>query len=393
MAAFSLPHVLRFSRQGASFFISSSQRFLQQNYVPILQCKRNLFCQEILGLDGFQRQRLMINDRLGNLREKFIDRMNEVVDEEKQQTIFTDDLKTIIHVAQNDEEVNLMKVMLLRYCKDSSSQQFNQYVFGPVILRLLYTLKKTDLALELFLHESTKRIFNQMASCTILLDLLYESKRYEDVINIYKEINERKLNGYIYPGDCTTIAMASFFAMNTPEALQQCKELMIACNKTNVNISNRGIVFGAMLALNQNDNALALEMITTRSDNFNFVIKNIKGICFARMGRVEDTFPILRSILQHDSPYKNQQMKVFPNMLSEIKSELEKVNDPKMAQQLHLIEQSLKVGAFISDVPLEDFVRQTIVKFRQTQNSFKSRERSFVRGFRSRQKHLSDNQN
>lgn len=82
----------------------------------------------------------------------------------------------------------------------------------------------------------------------------------------------------------------------------------------------------------------------------------------------------------------------FPQ-LSEIKSELEKVNDPKMAQQLQLIEQSLKVGAFISDVPLEDFVRQTIVKFRQTQNSFKSRERSFVRGFRSRQKHLSDNQN
>lgn len=46
--------------------------------------------------------------------EKFIDRMNEVANEEKQQTIFTDDLKTIIHVAQNDEEVNLMKVMLLR---------------------------------------------------------------------------------------------------------------------------------------------------------------------------------------------------------------------------------------------------------------------------------------
>merc|ERR1712098_457428 len=120
-------------------------------------------------------------------------------------------------------------------------------------------------------------------------------------------------------------------------------------------------------------------MITARNDNYNFVFKNIKAICFTRLGRVEDTFPILRSILQHDTPYKNRQMKVFPDMLDEITAELEKVNDPVMSQQLKLIEQSLKVGSFISDVALGDFVSQTIVRPRNPQDSFKSRERSFVK--------------
>ena len=52
-----------------------------------------------------------------------------------------------------------------------------------------------------------------MGSYVILLDMLYESKRYEDVIRIYKEVNERALKGYVFPGDCTTVVMATFYAM------------------------------------------------------------------------------------------------------------------------------------------------------------------------------------
>ena len=77
-------------------------------------------------------------------------------------------------------------------------------------------------------------------------------------------------------------------------------------------------------------------------------------------------------------------LSLFFFQLSEIKSEMEKINDAAMKQQLNLIEQSLKVGGFLSDVQLEDFITQTIVRNRRPQDSFKSRERSFVKGYRSR---------
>ena len=40
--------------------------------------------------------------------------MNEVAAMEKSPTVFTDDLKTMVHIAQNEPEVDLMKAMLFK---------------------------------------------------------------------------------------------------------------------------------------------------------------------------------------------------------------------------------------------------------------------------------------
>ncbi|XP_036357135.1 pentatricopeptide repeat-containing protein 2, mitochondrial isoform X1 [Octopus sinensis] len=378
-------HVLRRTCHLYNSFASSPWMFT--SYLTPVNIKpncRHLFSQEILGLDNYQRQRILITDRLGDLRPKFIERMKSLANNDRIDRIFTDDLKTMAYIAAHKEEIELVQNMLIKYHQQDNSQQFNTYSFGPVVLRLLYIMKDVDTALKLFESEETRPLFSQVTSYIILMDMLYESKQYDDTLKVFQIVTENETN-IKYPNDCTTIAFATYYALNTAEALQNCQELLKACLNLKLQVSNRALVFAAMLALKQEQPAIALEMISLRDDSFQFVLKNLKALCYAKLNRIEDTLPILRSILQCDSPYRNRQLKVFPEVVNVIHSAAENHGDPVFKRTLETIELSLRTGGLISDVLLEEFITQRIVRTRQPQNSFKARGRSTVDGYRSRQ--------
>ncbi|CAI9719870.1 Hypothetical predicted protein [Octopus vulgaris] len=353
-------HVLRRTCHLYNSFASSPWMFT--SYLTPVNIKpncRHLFSQEILGLDNYQRQRILITDRLGDLRPKFIERMKSLANNDRIDRIFTDDLKTMAYIAAHKEEIELVQNMLIKYHQQDNSQQFNTYSFGPVVLRLLYIMKDVDTALKLFESEETRPLFSQVTSYIILMDMLYESKQYDDTLKVFQIVTENETN-IKYPNDCTTIAFATYYALNTAEALQNCQELLKACLNLKLQVSNRALVFAAMLALKQ-------------------------ALCYAKLNRIEDTLPILRSILQCDSPYRNRQLKVFPEVIDVIHSAAENHGDPVFKRTLETIELSLRTGGLISDVLLEEFITQRIVRTRQPQNSFKARGRSTVDGYRSRQ--------
>ncbi|GAB1600052.1 pentatricopeptide repeat-containing protein 2, mitochondrial-like [Argonauta hians] len=385
MAAGRVFHVLcRATRGYNTGMLPSSWMFTSS--LPPLDLKqrcRHLFSQEILGLDNYQRQRVLITDRLGDLRSKFVERMDNLVSSGGTDRIFTDDLKTMVYIAINKEEIELVKKMLIKYLHQDNSQQFTTYSFGPVVLRLLYVMKEVDFALELFQNPETKPLFFQVTSYLILMDMLYKNNNYNETLKVFEKVSETETN-IKYPNDCTTLAFASYYALNTTESLQQSQNLLKECLNLKLQISNRALCFAAMLALKQEKPAVALEMISLRNDDFQIVLKNIRALCYTKLNRIEDTFPILRSILQHDSPYKNRQMKVFPEVLNVLHASAENQADPVFKQNLETMTVSLKTGGLISDVPLEDFILQRIVRYRQSQNSFKARKRSTVGGYRSR---------
>ena len=75
---------------------------------------RTLFSSEILGLENYSRQRASLIERMGDTRNKFSERMDEYTKAEGNHTIFTDDLKTMVYLAETEKELETTISMVRR---------------------------------------------------------------------------------------------------------------------------------------------------------------------------------------------------------------------------------------------------------------------------------------
>lgn len=79
---------------------------------------RFLYTAEALGLDGYtqSRTRMSLQFTGDAMKEKFRLRMQEIVKSESSNLIFTDDLKTMLNLAENTaDDIDLLKRMIERF--------------------------------------------------------------------------------------------------------------------------------------------------------------------------------------------------------------------------------------------------------------------------------------
>lgn len=76
---------------------------------------RYLYSQEALGLDTYVNGRNKAGLQFQDLREKFYEKMTEFSDPASHNMVFTEDLKHILHLAENKEEdLKLVKQMIIK---------------------------------------------------------------------------------------------------------------------------------------------------------------------------------------------------------------------------------------------------------------------------------------
>lgn len=85
---------------------------------------------------------------MANISEKFRTKMTEFTEEGSKNMIFTEDLKNMIHLAESEKDVELVIKMLKRFNQQNQQLRFGSFIFGPVVMRMLYCTNKPDLALE-----------------------------------------------------------------------------------------------------------------------------------------------------------------------------------------------------------------------------------------------------
>lgn len=74
-----------------------------------------MYSLESLGLDSYVNGRKKASLQFQDLREKFYEKMNEFSDPVSHNMVFTQDLKHILHLAENKEEdLKLVKQMILK---------------------------------------------------------------------------------------------------------------------------------------------------------------------------------------------------------------------------------------------------------------------------------------
>ena len=101
-------------------FLKKCSQFIASNINEVyffvnLVGRRSLFSSEILGLEAFRRQRAATLDRLGDSKERFAERMGEYVKGSATNTIFTDDLKTMVYLTESEAELDTTLKMVHRY--------------------------------------------------------------------------------------------------------------------------------------------------------------------------------------------------------------------------------------------------------------------------------------
>lgn len=268
--------------------------------------------------------------------------------------VFSEDLKNIIHLAEK-EDIPLVAKMLRKFSKQNSELRFGSYVFGTVLMRMFYYLEDADTALELFKDKSCDGIFDQWMSYQILCDMLYEKKRYQDVLDVYDFIKDRRTEGGMFPKHTIILVFASCFKLNTPESFKYAMDLWQTMISAGHHPMRRTVTFGAGLALAQNAPHVALELLYTSQQQNYITVRNMKVLAMLELDRIDDVIPVLRSVLEsHTGSLSKQTFCV--EVLEKVKAAMEKSDNKELKMDYERIEKFLKDNGHISEQTIDEMI-------------------------------------
>lgn len=353
--------------------------------IPNTQFQRLLYAPATLGIEGCLVTKEKIKSQLTNGTENFKSKMQEFVAREDRSMIFTEDLKNMIHIAEDSKDVELIEKMIRRFTTQNQELRFGNYVFGPVVMRMLFQLKDQDTALYLFKDESFNGFFDQLMSYQILCDMLFESKRYQDVLDVYNIIKSRQVQGGRYPKHVIVIILAACYKMNTPEALQYTVELWKELQNAGHIPMRKASTFAAALALNQNSPHIALEIVSQVKQQKYVTVRNIKVLALADLNRHEDVLPILRSVLEVENPLDIKHT-FSKDVIEKLEASFSKITNKDLQMDFQRILNFLKENKHISDNDsLDGLLCGEILTTAQGNPTFGSRDRNVVAAnFRNR---------
>lgn len=268
--------------------------------------------------------------------------------------VFSEDLKNIIHLAEK-EDIPLVVKMLQKFSKQNSELRFGSYIFGPVLMRMFYFLEDVDTALEVFKDKGCDGIFDQWMSYQILCDMLYEKQRYQDVLDVYDLIKDRRTEGGMFPKHTIILVFGACFKLNTPESFTYAMDVWKTMMSSGHQPMRRTVTFGAGLALAQRAPHVALEMLHSSKQQNYITVRNMKVLAMLELDRVDDVIPILRSVLEaHSGSLSKQTFCV--EVLDKVKAAMEKSDNKELKMDYERIEKYLQNNGHVTDQTIDQLI-------------------------------------
>ncbi|XP_069163152.1 pentatricopeptide repeat-containing protein 2, mitochondrial isoform X1 [Procambarus clarkii] len=328
----------------------------------------HLFAPSALGIDNYISGRERTAIHYEDKTEKFKKQMRESMSSKDRVMVFTEDLKNAIHLTEaSEEDLSLVSEMIKKFNQQHQGLRFGAFVFGPVVMRMYYYLNQPDAALAALQAKEMEGFFDQMASYQIAMSLLYKNEKYQEVLDVFELLQEKRIGGIRYPKNCFTIAVATLYKLNTQESLTKVLKLFEHAEEYGMFINRRLIIFAAALALKQNHPHIALELLS-KSTVTHISVCSIKVMALCEQDQVEVALPLLRSLIQIDLPNTSKPEKSF-RILSEAvlaaETALEKTGKKDLIAEFERIKKSLQENNNISDKKLDMIVLEPIEVFKK----------------------------
>lgn len=338
---------------------------------------RKLFSPAKLGIDRYVQQRHEHEIQMQEKADHFKERMTQVCTPNSSEFVFTNDIKIMVYLAQADEDLELLQLMMEKYNNPNSHIRFNSFVAGPVIMRLYHHLGKPVEAMAVFEDEKTGSLFNQLSSYIILLDLLYKHECYEEVCKIFHKIIDKQLSRSSYNRDCVLLYFAACMKLNTPEKFEEAKNVWLELKKRTDRVWFKIKQFFVMLAINQNEPNIALEILSEMqielAENISLYL-----LASAKAKRLQNALFHLRSCVLKDSSDLSQVF-ITQDTMEKLKPLFQ--DDEAFSKELNNIEEQCKVHNLIRNERLEELLTAEIPDTEEHRerrpNQYGDRRRSF----------------
>lgn len=325
---------------------------------------RSLYSASVLGLDGYEAFREKTRTQHLHNVDNFKRKMRDFVAGSTSNMIFTEDLKNIIHLADNtDEDKKLLVDMLEKYNAQSTELRFGNYIFGPVVMRALYSMQDPALAFKLFKDEKYSGFFDQLSTYQILGDLLYEHGLYAEVRELFDLIKSRQVQGGRYPKHPITLTFAACYRENTEESFRYAMDLWKELNAVGHIPMRKATAFAAALALKHNQPGIALEIVGTVAKGNYVTIRQLRLLALTEMERLDDLIPVFRTVLEVGGPLEKRHtfcrevVQKVKDVLASTKSEV--------PQDLNRMLEFLEANGHIADITLDSLLCQEIASTAQ----------------------------
>ncbi|XP_014213902.1 pentatricopeptide repeat-containing protein 2, mitochondrial [Copidosoma floridanum] len=338
----------------------SSLKLLANNVMKQLMfnASRPLYSANSMGINGYLNAREYVKSQFHNIDHMFYNKMKDFVDKKEDSMIFTEDLKTMLHICEKKmEDLELLYKMLIKY-KSQNNLRFGSFIFGTVVMRLLYHLDEPDFALKAFMDPKLDGFFDQIMTHQLLMDLLYNHGRYNDVIAVYDVTKSKNINGIVHPKNPFILVMAACYQENTPQSLKYAKDLFTEAQNRGYEFPRRSITFLAALALKQKDAVTALE-VAALARNVRYIdIRCVKVVAFTHMERIDEIMVYFRESLQNDSDTRRKQC-YFHDTIEEVEKFIEHKKLDENHDLVKMLKQ-LKLHDYVQTGTLHDHITATI---------------------------------
>ncbi|XP_001604675.1 pentatricopeptide repeat-containing protein 2, mitochondrial [Nasonia vitripennis] len=312
----------------------------------VINVTRQLYSPNAMGLNGYLNARDYVKSQFLNVDHLFFNKMRDLIANKEDSMVFTEDLKTMLHIVEKKpEDLDLLYTMLKKY-HTQNNLRFGSFVFGTVAMRAFYHLDEPDVALKAFKDPELNGFFDQIMSQQLLLDLLYNHGKYSDVRDVYDIIKTKNINGIVHPKNPFIIVMGACYQENTKDSFDYAVNLFKEVQTRGFEFPRRAITFLASLALKQGSPSVALE-VASLARNVRYIdIRCIKVEAYAALKRVDEVMVYFRTTLQTDMPTRRKQ--------SYFKDTIEKVEELVESEKL---EENSELVKMLKQIKLHDYVQ------------------------------------
>lgn len=307
--------------------------------------------------------------------------------------IFTEDLKTLLYLSKSDSDLDLLVNAIRKYQKQESAAIFG-FNFETPLIRLLYSLNKTDRALELFLDENDSVLQKFYTAGTILMNKLLEEKRYEDTIKVlnrmlrkFRHDKKSDPNSRLRTMDLSNLATEALLGINTSDALNHAKKMIADFKELNLEIHDNAYIKLILLSHNQNQIDFAYELTSLIKNKSQNIINNLKFLSLIRLNRIDDAILLAEDTNKIILDRGIQNRLFFKETLSILEDMAGKLNGEKKDRVQDLIDAIKKENKLI-DLNLNDYA----LKLREDKKSKTPQRQQNQETYRPRQQYQRDQQ-
>nr|XP_060617672.1 pentatricopeptide repeat-containing protein 2, mitochondrial [Anolis sagrei ordinatus] len=314
--------------------------------------RRYLLTDNIVQLQAFQQQKLATGYRIYGEKDTYFRTIEEKL--AKNRLILKDELKTLLHLCQTKDEVELAKKAIYRYHAENKNTAFGEFKFGPVFIRLCYELDLEASAFELIKDQALRGFFSESTSFNILMDMLFNKGQYERALEVLLEMKQQ---GIKFNRETYFLAFAICYKLNSPESCKICTTLLEEAQLRGDQMPRKAYYFAVAFALKQNDVVKARSYFSQIINTESRICNNLNLLLQAESGDLDNLVQTLERAVDPSASDFVKKPEFCVEVLTTVREKLE--DNPTLCIWFEEIMAKLQASGQVTSLSLDDLLCQT----------------------------------